>query len=212
MLNVKHGSVLCKFGNSTYCLIFYNDLIQTDSHIPEEAGFVMQGLLRVLRFRIPSPSERSRWAGLESLVEANNSQQGNNPGMLCLLLPDDKQSFSLPTSLPPHLAGAFLFSCCANSFAFQLRAMSLEGHLWAHSTTHTLTVCLRHQPRPMSQDSDLCHASFKIAHSLSAHPSLSSLILCPCTIFSFQRACIIFVGRASREKPVHFRVSLMQKP
>lgn len=64
MLNVKHGSVLCKFGNSTYCLIFYNDLIQTDSHIPEEAGFVMQGLLRVLRLRIPSPSERSRWAGL----------------------------------------------------------------------------------------------------------------------------------------------------
>lgn len=64
MLNVKYGSVLCKFENSIYCLIFYNDLIQTDSHIPVEAGFVMQGLLRVLSLRIPSPSERSRWASL----------------------------------------------------------------------------------------------------------------------------------------------------
>lgn len=123
MLNVKHGSVLCKFGNSAYCLIFYNDLIQTDSHIPEEAGFVMQGLLRVLRLRIPSPSERSRWAGLESLVEANNSQQGNNPGMLCLLLPDDKQFLS-PYFAPSASSGSFsLFLLC------QLILFLAESHV-----------------------------------------------------------------------------------
>lgn len=182
MLNVKYGSALCKFENGVYCLIFYNDLIQSDSRIPEEAGFVMQGLLSVLRLRIPSPSERSHWASLSLWLRWTTANRGTIQGCF---------SSSYQTTNRVYLS--LLHSLCIqrqlSSFLpvpthslFSWRAMSLEGHLWAHSTTHTLTVCLRQQQRPMSQDSD---SSFKIAHSLWAHPSLSSLILCPSPIFSF---------------------------
>lgn len=188
MLNVKYGSALCKFENGICCLIFYNDLIQTDSRILEEAGFVMQGLLRVLRLIIPSPSERSRWASLSLWLRWTTANRGTIQGCF-------SSSYQMTNRVYLSLLRSLCIQRELSSFlpVPTLSLFSWEPCPWRATSGltawRTLSLCVSDNSNgqcPKTQ-TYLCHASFKIAHILSAHPSLSSLILrpCPCPFFSF---------------------------
>lgn len=209
MLNVKYGSALCKFENGVYCLIFYNDLIQTDSRTPEEAGFVMQGLLGVLRLRIPSPSERSRWASPSLWLRWTTANRGTIQGcfsfsyqmtnrvylsLLCSLSIQRELSSFLP--VPTH--SLFSWEPCPWRATSGLTA-------WP-----TPSLCVSDNSNGQCPKTQTCPLT-----SLTASEPIQAWAhwFCVPAPFSVSRGqCIVFVGRASREKLVHFRVSLMQKP